>query len=238
MTTQKRTGTARILLPLLAILVFSVAVRCRAQEGYIGRYDTFVGFSNINAPFVNNLNQPGLGTQIGVVHNRWLASGFDYSVQTGSTPLTPNLLTKTLQQELAAELPTGYSLRVPTDLNIQTFTAGSQLVYRRFQRVPLFIHPVLSAFRVKATPHPGDAIATLVAAQLVPKGYKLDWAGGYGIGGGADVHVSRHLSARMAVDIAYSHPMNDILGNGGWIYRFTVGPSFHYWRNVALRTVK
>ncbi len=238
MTTQNRTRLGRILLPLLAILVLSVADCCRAQQGYIGRYDAFVGFSNINAPFVNNLNQPGFGTQVGIVHNRWLASGFDYSVQDGSTPLTPNLLTKTLQLELAASLPTGYNLRVPTDLNIQTFTAGTQLVYRHFDKTTLFVHPVLSAFRVKATPHPGDPIATVVAAMLVPKGYKLDWAGGYGVGGGADVHVTRHMSARMAVDIAYSHPMNDILGNGGWIYRFTVGPSFHFGHSVNVQRTK
>jgi hypothetical protein len=216
----------------LAVLFLITGSLCYGQERYTGKYDVFVGFSDINAPFVNNLNQPGFSTQFGFNNNRWLATGFDYSVQSGATPLTANLLPKTLQQELGATLPPGYQLRVPTDLTIQTFSAGSQLVFRHFNAVPLFIHPVLSAFRVAATPHAQDPIAAIVVHELVPTGRKLDWAGGYGVGGGADLRISRHLSARMQMDAAWCHPMNDILGTGGWIYRFSVGPSFHFGHNV------
>lgn len=227
-----RAGLSRGLLPLMALL-WMAGPLCHAQQQYVGRYDLFAGFSDVNAPFVNNLNQPGFGTQFGVVNNKWLASGIDYSVQSGTTHLTPNLLPTALQQELAAALPAGYQLSVPTSLTIQTFTAGTQLVYRHFRSETFFLRPVLSAFRVAATPHPADPIAAFVSQTLVPQGTKLDWAGGYGVGGGTDLRMSRHLSARMQIDIARCHPMNDILANGGWIYRFSVGPAFHFGRNIS-----
>ena len=96
MTLHKLFLMKRHALPLLALLVLLTGTSCFSQQGYMGRYDAYVGFSNINAPFVNNLNQPGIGIQSGMVHNRWLESGLDYSVQSGTGPLTANLLTKSL----------------------------------------------------------------------------------------------------------------------------------------------
>jgi hypothetical protein len=226
------TRLGRGFLPLLTFACLLAATRCSAQREYIGRYDLSVGFSDINAPFVNNLNQVGVGTQIGMVHNRWLASGFDFSTQSGNTPLTANLLPTTLQLELGAALPPGYSLRVPTDITIQTYSAGTQLTLRHYGSATFFIHPVLSAFHIEATPHPGDPIAAAAIKFLIPSGKKTDTSGGYGIGGGTDLHLTRHMSARMQLDAAWSHPVNDLLGNGGWIYRFSVGPSFHFGHDI------
>jgi hypothetical protein len=232
MTLHNRNRFGRAALPLLTALVLFAAVCCPAQQRYVGRYDAFVGFSDINAPYVNNLNQPGIAMQGGFANNRWLASGFDYSVQSGTGPFTANLLPVALQQALAGEVPPGYTLRVPTDVTIQTFAAGSQLVYRHFAKTTILIHPVLCALRINATLHPGDPVATAVLAQLVPSGKKVDWTGGYGVGGGTDLRVTKHLSARMQTDIVWSHPVNDLLGKSFWIYRFSVGPSFHFGRNI------
>lgn len=238
MTLHNRNRLGWAVLPLLAALVLFAPVCCTAQERYTGRYDAFIGFSDINAPWVNNLNQPGVAIQAGHANNRWLASGFDYSKESGTGPFTANLLPANLQQALAAELPPGYHLSIPTDVTIQTFAAGSQLVYRRFAKTTILIHPVLCALRVNATLHPGDPVATAVLAQLVPSGKKLDWTGGYGFGGGTDVRVSKRLSARMQADMVWSHPMNDLLGKGFWIYRFSVGPGFHFGRNMATGKAK
>lgn len=227
-----RTRLDRGILFLLVFVSLFAGTRCSAQHEYIGRYDLSVGFSDINAPFVNNLNQVGVDTQVGIVHNRWLASGFDYSTQSGNTPLTANLLPANLQTELGAFLPPGYNLRVPTDITIQTYSVGTQLTLRHFIPAPVFIHPVLSAFHIDATPKPGDPIAAAVIHVLVPAGKKTDTAGGYGIGGGTDLHLTKHMSARLQLDAAWCHPVNDILANGGWIYRFSIGPSFHFGRNI------
>ena len=228
---------------LLAGLALMAGTGVRAQQAtqksaYVGRFDAYVGFSGIHAPFVNDLNQQGVGVQFGINNTRWLATGFDYSAQTGTTQLTPSLLPTNLQMALGAMLPPKYSLSVPTDVNIQTFSAGPQLVYRHFSKASLFVHPVLSAFRVKATPHPTDAVSTLVIGALeqqglVPaSGIKLDWTGGYGVGGGTDANFSKHFSARFIIDIAHTHPMNDLLANGGWVYRFSIGPAIHFGHNV------
>lgn len=235
MTLHKLPRTKRNALPLLALLVLLTGTICFAQRGYVSKYDMYVGFSNINAPFVNNLNQPGIGVQFAMVHNRWLESGLDYSVQSGTGPLTADLLTKSLQMGLAAALPPGYSLRLRTDVNIQTFAGGTQLTYRRFARAPIFFHPVLTALRIEATPRPKDPIQAAIAHALVPSGKKIDLTPGFGFGGGTDLRISKHLSARMQMDGAWSHPMNDILGNGGWIIRAGVGPAFHFGRDINNR---
>ena len=225
----------RTILSLLALPLVLTGTICSAQRDYLSRYDAYVGFSNINAPFVNNLNQPGVATQIGMVHNRWFASGFDYSYESGTGPLTAGLLTKELQMQLAAALPPGYNLRIPTDVTIQTFGGGTQLTYRRFAVAPIFLHPVLTILRTSATPHPGDPIAAAVSHVLIPSGHKTDVSGGYGFGGGTDLRITKHVSARMQFDAAWTHPMNDILGNGGWIYRVGIGPSFHFGRDMNHR---
>lgn len=242
MTPNDRFGAVRKL-TLLAGLALLAATGAQAQQAkqqnnYVGRFDAYVGFSGIHAPFVNDLNQHGVGVQLGFNNTRWLATGFDYSVQTGTTQLTPSLLPQNLQLALAGMLPTGYTLSVPTDVNIQTFSAGPQLVYRHYSRATFFIHPVLSAFRVRATPHPTDAVSTAVigaleAEGLVPtSGIKLDWTGGYGLGGGTDINFSKHFSVRVILDAAHTHPMDDLLANGGWVYRYSFGPAIHFGHNV------
>lgn len=219
-------------LPLLTFVCLLAATPVYAQSDYIGRYDVFVGYSDIHAPFVNDLHQSGVGTQIGIVHNRWLASGFDFSIQSGATALTANLLPSNFQLELGAALPPGYVLSVPTDINIQTYAAGTQLTLRHFKTATFFVHPVLSVFHIDAKPHPGDPIAAAAIGFLIPRGRKTDTSGGYGIGGGTDLRLSKHLSARLQMDAAWNHPVNDLLADGGWIYRFSVGPAFHFGHNV------
>jgi hypothetical protein len=151
--------------------------------------------------------------------------------------LTANLATPALQQQLSG-LPPGYHLALPLDANTQTFTFGSQLVYRHFARTTFFLRPALSAFRIKAVPHPSDPIATLVAEELAPHGKKTDWTGAYGVGGGAECAVTKHVGVRIQLDAVYNHPFNDILGSGNWTYRYSVGPAFHFGRNIAVKSRK
>jgi hypothetical protein len=82
-------------------------------------------------------------------------------------------------------------------------------------------------------PHPADAFQTIIVGQLAPAGFKLDWTGFYGVGGGADYSISRHFGIRAQMDAVYNHPFNDILANGRWTFRYSVGPSFHFGRNMA-----
>ena len=144
---------------IVAVVLFAVAAAvCGAQTPYVSRFDLYTGFSDLNTPGLNNINQVGFHLQAGVTASRWLSYGFDYSVQNGSTHLTPGIATPALRQALAAELPPGYALNLPVEVTIQTYTAGGQVLFRKYHAATFFVRPVLAAFHIKGTPHPNDPV--------------------------------------------------------------------------------
>jgi len=236
-TTFPRLLVCAVLAALLGSTVIS-----KAQQNYIGRYDAYAGFAVIDSPMLGLDEHNGFHAQAGINPRRWLSIGGDYSEGTGSQLLTTNLLTAALQAQINAAqaqviaagfLPANYHLAVPTDAATQTFAFGPQLAFRRLSRLTLFLRPSLGALRERAVPHPADAFQTVIVGQLAPAGFKLDWTGFYGAGGGADYSISRHFGIRAQMDAVYNHPFNDILANGRWTFRYSVGPSFHFGRNMA-----
>ncbi len=230
----------RIARSIAALSLLAVAAQAHAQQDYVGRYDIYGGFAALDAPHID-LTTRGFHFQAGMNPRTWLATGFDYSVSTGHTTLTPDLLTTALQQQLGAQIlqlikagviPPTYKVYVPIDANTQTFALGPQFVYRRFQHVSFFIRPSLGAVRESATPHPHDAVTAAIALELVPQGTKTDWTGFYGFGGGYDLNANGHIGLRMQTDIVYFHVFNDLLRDGRWDFRWSVGPTFHFGRNV------
>jgi len=233
-------GSALILTAPLLLLLSSTA---SAQQTYIPQYDIYNGFTYFETPGLN-LAERGYNLQVGRNMKTWYALGFDYSVVSGHNSLTTSVLKTSLQQELnqeieylisIGELPPGYQLIVPTDANSQTFAFGPQFEYRHFKQVTLFARPSLGAIRQKVTPHPNpaDPFAVAVVQQLVPSGSKLDWQGFYGFGGGFDWNATRHFGIRMQSDLVYWHLFNDLLQNGDWTVRFSVGPTFKFGKNIA-----
>ncbi len=81
----------------LLFAVFASAV-C-AQQDYVGRFDIYGGFSYLESPHIN-LAERGFEFQFGVRPKSWYTLGFDYSVSTGHTSLSPGLLTTSLQTQL------------------------------------------------------------------------------------------------------------------------------------------
>lgn len=213
----------------------------RSQQAYISRFDAYAGFADINSPDLG-LNENGFHLQGGINLRPWLALGGDYSIGWGSQILTTDLLPASLQAQVNAAqagyiqaglLPANYHLAVPTDAFTETFAFGPQIAYRHFSRLTLFLRPSLGALRERATPHPADPFQVVIVGQLAPAGYKLDWTGFYGAGGGGEFALSKRVSVRMQMDAVYNHPFNDILANGRWTFRASVGPSFHFGRNLA-----
>jgi hypothetical protein len=228
---------------VLTVLFASPVNPAQAQQSYVGRYDVYAGFADIDSPMLG-LNEQGFHAQAGINPRRWLSFGADYSEGHGSQILTPNLLPAALQEQINAEqtaaihgglLPANYQLAVPATAATQTFALGPQLAYRHYAKVTLFIRPSLGALRERAVPYsnPADPFEEGVVAGLAPAGFKLDWTGFYGFGGGAEVAVSKHIGIRGQMDVVYNHPFNDILADGRWTYRYSVGPSFHFGRNMA-----
>jgi hypothetical protein len=199
------------------------------------------GFTWFDSPSAK-LQQRGYHLQAGVNARTWLALGFDYSVASGTLTLTPDLLKSSLQTQIAGELagleaaglvPPGYQLAVRTGSTTQTFAAGPQLEYRHFQHFTLFIRPSIGAIREEARPHPGDPIAAGIIAQLAPTGTKTDWEPFYGFGGGTEFNVFRFGSLRLQADFVHNDLFSDILKSSRNTVRLSVGPAFHFGKNIA-----
>ncbi len=132
-------------------------------------------------------------------------------------------------------LPANYHLAVPTDAGTQTFAFGPQLAYRHFAKATLFVRPSLGALRERTVPHPAAAFQKVIVAGLALAAFKHDWTCFYGIGGGADFALSKHIGLRAQMDFVFNHPFDDILANGRYTFRYSVGPSFHFGRNIGAR---
>jgi hypothetical protein len=213
-----------------------------AQQDYVSRYDAYAGFADIDSPALGLNEHNGFHAQAGMNMRRWLSMGGDYSVASGHEILTTNLLPAALQAQINAAqaqyialglLPASYRLAVSTDAGTQTFAFGPQLAFRHYSKLTLFGRPSLGALRERAVPHPADPFQQVVVTQLAPAGFKRDWTGFYGIGGGGDISLTKHIGLRAQMDFVWNHPFNDILANGRWTFRYSVGPSFHFGRNIA-----
>jgi hypothetical protein len=225
------------------LFIFGIALPLPVfgQQDYVGRFDLYNGFTWFDSPSAN-LQQRGYHLQAGLNAKTWLAFGFDYSVGTGNLTVTPNLLKPSLQTQIAAQLaaleaagviPPGYQLAIGAGATTQTFAAGPQLEYRHFQRVTLFIRPSIGAIYESVNLHPHDQITTAIVAQLAPAGTKTDWEAFYGVGGGVDLNFMRHASIRLQADFVHNDLFTDILKSSRNTVRLSIGPAFHFGKNIA-----
>jgi hypothetical protein len=226
---------------ILAFTALSLAPMLSGQQTDVSRYDFYAGYAFLDSPRIG-LFENGFQMQFGVRPKPWYSLGFDYSYSRGDLTVTPDLLPDALRQGLQSQLaglaalgrlPAGYILVVPAGSISQSFAAGPQLSYRHFKRVTLFLRPSFGAIREVATPKPADPIATAVVAQLAPKGKKTDWQGFYGFGYGFDLILSKHFAIRTQGDLVWDHLYNDLLKDGRWTTRFSVGPAFNFGRNIV-----
>lgn len=235
-------GKAVKTLPLLALFLLSAAASAQGEQNYVSRYDLFAGYTFLDSPHVG-LFENGFHFQVGVRPKTWYSLGFDYSVSSGSLTLTPNLLTTSLQQTLGAQLaglveqgviPPTYTLVVPSDSFTQTVTGGPQLAYRHFSKITLFVRPSIGAIHETATPKAAanDPVAQGIVAELAPTGKKTDWTVFYGFGGGVDFLFSKHLALRVQADLVYDHLFSDLLQDGRFTTRFSIGPCFNFGKNI------
>ncbi len=215
--------------------------RAFSQQDYVGLFDLYNGFTWFDSPSAK-LQERGYHLQAGINARTWLALGFDYSVVQGTLTLTPSLLKPALQAQIAGQLaalegagllPSGYQLAVSTASTSQTFAAGPQFEYRHFRQVTLFLRPSIGAIYEVATPHPSDPVAAAIVQQLAPSGKKTDWEAFYGFGGGVDLNFMRHVSIRLQADFVHNDLFTDILKSSRNTVRLSVGPAFHFGRNIA-----
>ena len=231
-------STTRLLL-VLSVLLLSLPAF--AQQEYVGRYDAYLGYMFLDSPHIN-LIEHGVHTQVGMRATRWLSLGFDFSVGTGTSTITPDMLLPSLQEQLGAQLeqliaagiiPPTYVLKVPFDSQTETYAAGPQIAYRHFKNVTLFIRPDLGGMHARAWTHPQDPIAKAMVAQLNPTGEKSDWVVFYGFGGGVDWMFTKRFGLRIQADFVHDHLFSDLLKDSRNTVRFSVGPTVQWGRNVG-----
>lgn len=227
---------------MLAMFPTVLALPATGQQRHVTRYDVFAGYAFLDSPQLNLL-QNGFAAQVGFRPRTWVSAGFDYSLSRGDATVTSGLLTNALQRQVRAQLaqlaaagmlPSGYQLVLPARARTQTFAVGAQLVYRHFTDITLFFRPVsVGAIHEVVTPKPSDPIAAAVLAQLAPSGRRSDAAWFLGFGGGFDILLSKHFAIRTQADLVYDHLFSDILKDGRFTLRFSVGPAFNFGRNIV-----
>jgi hypothetical protein len=229
-----------VLAGIVMLLTMLLSQASWSQQTEVSQYDIYNGFTYFETPWLN-LAERGYHLQVGRNMNRWLAIGFDYSVVSGHNSLTPDELQPDVQEELGllieelireGVIPPDYQLIVPTDAFSQTFALGPQLEYRHFKKVTLFARPSIGVIRQRVTPHPTDPVSTLVVQQLLPSGSKVDWQSFWGFGGGYDWYATHHFGIRMQADLVYWTLFSDLLKNGTWTVRVSVGPTFRFGKNI------
>lgn len=225
------------LLVLLCFLFFATSVHAQQAQEYVGRFDTFAGFSYMASPSAN-LYQRGIGLEGGVNVNRWLALGADFSLLDGQTSIIPSYLKPSLQQQLAAAiasvggLPPGYSLYVPYDGSTWTFAAGPQINFRQLKHVTFFVRPDLGVLHESVELEPTDQIQGFVVNALAPSKKKDDTVVFYGVGGGVDFNASKHVALRFMIDYVHTNLFSDLLKDSRNTVRLSVGPTFRFGKNV------
>lgn len=232
---------AKVLSVVVLLLVVFTSLSCLSQQTYVNRFDAYTGYSFLSTPSLN-LFQNGFNGEFGWNARTWVALGFDFSVFSGSNTIVPSMLSTTVQQQVGAELaalaaegllPPGYTVRVPTNSTIYTYSGGPQFNYRHFKPVTLFIRPALGALHESASLKPTDPITIALVQGLVgPSMHASDTVVFYGFGGGLDFNLSRHFGVRTAADFVHYNVFSNLLNGGRNSVRFSIGPTFRFGGNI------
>jgi opacity protein-like surface antigen len=214
-------------------LLFVLSCAAIAQQDYVPRYEAFAGYTYFTAPKFN-LVQRGYNLSAGVNLNSWLTIGGDYSWFQGHSDITVPDLTNQVKAQLAPLLPLlGPNPVLPFDATTYTFTVGPQFNYRHIKWMTLFVRPVLVGLHESATLKANSPVLALAINALAPGGTKTDLQPGYGVGGGIDLNVTRHMGLHVTADYVHVNLFSNLLAEARNGVRVSVGPSFKFGRNVA-----
>ena len=196
-------------------------------QNYISRYEIFAAPSYLTTPKLN-LVQRGFNADFVINVKRWLSVGVDYSNLSGHTDVVPQELTPALQQLLASSVPPGTLIAVPYKSGAQTFGAGPQFNFRRLRRATFFVRPAGGGLHESITLNPDNPLTSALVAQIVPSHKKSDLTLFYGVGGGVDLSMSKHIGMRFAADFVHYKLFSDLLATGQNGVRLSVAPIFRF----------
>lgn len=144
-------------------------------------------------------------------------------------------------------LPAGYKLYAPFDATTQTYTIGPQLAFRHFKKVTLFVHPSIGAIHENISLNPHDAFTQYIVVPALLG--KLPAVGAttpviqttkpndttyfYGLGGGADYNITKHIHIRADIEFVHVYLYSGILADSRNSVRLSFGPTFNFGKNVS-----
>jgi hypothetical protein len=214
---------SRLILLSIVLATLSASLPALAQQEYVNRWDFFTAYSHLSSPSVS-LEQTGFNTSFGANLTRWLALGADFSVLKGDGSIG---LANTTVAPLLAPFLGGQNPLIPFSATTDTFAAGPQFNLRKFKWVTLFARPGLGALHESATlqiPAPLAPFAALVPT-LSPN--LTNTVVFYGVGGGFDYNLSRHVAIRVTADFIHTHLFSDLLEPRNGV-RVSVGPVWRW----------
>lgn len=207
----------------IVLATLSTSLPALAQQEYVNRWDLFTAYSHLSSPSVN-LEQTGFNTSFGANLTRWLAVGGDFSVFKGDGSIA--LSSTTIAPILASFLGPANPL-VPFSATTYTFAAGPQFNLRKYKWVTLFARPGLGALHEAASLQIPAALAPF--APLVPtlSPNLTNTVVFYGVGGGFDYNMSKHVAIRVTADFIHTHLFSDLLEPRNGV-RVSVGPVWRW----------
>jgi hypothetical protein len=225
------------LFQLVFLLLFTLAGF--GQQEYIGKWDAYIGYAFLQTPNQSLLQNPGFHVQGGYNWKPWLALGVDYTYASGSSAITPGQLNTASLAKLAPILPLlppGYYptyVYAPYNATTYTITGGPQFNYRKMARVTLFVHPDLGFYHQSVGLHSADPIMVQIIHGIAGGNHVSDSGIFYGVGGGFDANFTRHFGIRAQADFVHTDIFSNLLNEGQNTIRFSIGPTFHFGKNIA-----
>jgi len=225
-------------LALFSLALFFCLPAFAQQDISINRYTIYTGFDYFNNPGLS-LSQRGFDVDFGVTVKPWMALGADFSASgnsiisgggtiNGSSTIYAPILIKAAP--LGAPPPS--SINVPFKATSYTFAIGPQLYWRRWRQITFLGRPGLGGIRATADINLPPQLAGLFG-QLgvpVPSAHQTDTRFFFGMGGGFDLNVSKHVAVRVTADWVNTHLFPDLLTRRQNFVRVTMGPTFRWGR--------
>jgi opacity protein-like surface antigen len=208
------------------------------QDISVNRYTVYTGLDYFSNPGLK-LSQRGFDTDFGVTVKPWMALGADFSAAgkdiisgggtiNGSSTIYAPILIKAAP--LGAPPPS--SVNVLFRSNSYTFAVGPQFYWRRWRKVTFLGRPGLGGIHAAANVNLPPRLAGLLGSlgAPVPSAHQTDTTWFFGLGGGADFNVSKHVALRVTTDWINTHLYSNILTNRQNFLRVTIGPTFRWGR--------
>ncbi len=222
----------------LSLFFFLPASAQEQGDVSINRYTVYTGFDYFNNPGLS-LSQRGFDTDFGVTVKPWFALGADFSASgnsiisgggtiNGSRTVYAPLLIKAAP--LGAPPPS--SVNVPFKSTSYTFAVGPQLYWRKWRQITFLGRPGLGVIHATADVNLPPQLAGLLGqlGAQVPSAHQTDTRLFFGLGGGFDLNVSKHVGLRVTADWINTHLYPNILSDRQNFVRLTIGPTFRWGR--------